>query len=71
MGDFYIWPERMYKTLQWTKARGKKLVGYCWYHKKFMTIKQLKQHKCLKKHCDALERFEWHEFWNYRRERKK
>lgn len=71
MGDFYIWPERMYRTLFRTSSKGKKLIGYCWYHRKFVTIRQLKQQKCIGKHCKALERFEWHEFWEKRKDRKK
>lgn len=70
MSDFYIFPERLYRTLFRTSAKGHKLIGYCWHHKKFLTIKQLRQQQCLRKHCDALERFDWHPFWRERRKRK-
>lgn len=70
MKDNYIYPDRMYKTLFGTSAKGSRLIGYCWYHKKYITIKQQRQQHCLAKHCDAMERFKWHAFWKNREKRK-
>ena len=43
----------------------KRVIGYCWKHKGALTVKQLKQKRCLQKQCHALERYE-HEYWRQR-----
>ena len=40
-------------------------VGYCKYHKCYMTFKQIKKKECLQKQCKALERIS-HQFWRQR-----
>ena len=62
--------DQMYPSLQGTYARGRKLVGYCHYHRKYVTINQLKYHQCLRKQCKSLHRFEWHGFWIDRKRRR-
>lgn len=37
-------------------------VGYCKYHRCYMTVKQMKKKECLQKQCNALERI-LHQFW--------
>lgn len=45
-------------------------VGYCHYHKAALTTKTLKCHGCLGKQCDALERYEEHDFWRQHEQKK-
>ena len=40
-------------------------VGYCKFHKGYMTFKQIKKKECLQKQCSALERLP-HQFWKQR-----
>ncbi len=45
-------------------------VGYCRYHNAALTTKTLKGHECLKKQCDALEKYEEHDFWRQHKQKK-
>jgi hypothetical protein len=47
-----------------------KAVGYCYYHKAALTTKTMKCHECLKKQCDALKKYEDHDFWRQREQKK-
>ena len=50
-----------------------KAVGFCCYHKTAMTAKMLKQHECLCRHgghCDALKKYETHDYWRLRAQKK-
>ena len=40
-------------------------VGYCKFHKGYMTFKQIKKKECLQKQCKALEKLS-HQFWKQR-----
>lgn len=42
-----------------------KAVGYCKYHHAALTVKTLKGHECLKKQCNALNRYD-HDYWRQR-----
>ena len=44
-------------------------VGYCKFHKGYMTFKQIKKKECLQKQCKALEKLS-HPFWEQREKRK-
>lgn len=55
----------MLHSLYNTQISERRCVGYCWKHHCYMTSTQLKQKECLKKQCDALERYE-HEYWRQR-----
>lgn len=55
----------MLHSLYNTQISEKRCIGYCWKHHSYMTTTQLKQKECLKKQCDALERYE-HEYWRQR-----
>jgi hypothetical protein len=45
-------------------------VGYCHCHKAALTAKTLKRHGCLGKQCDALQKYEEHDFWRQHEQRK-
>ena len=45
------------------KARA---VGYCKLHCAALTVKTLKGHECLRKQCNALKKYEEHDFWRQR-----
>lgn len=45
-------------------------VGYCPYHKVALTVKTMKRHECLKKQCDALQKYETHDFWRQHEQKK-
>ena len=45
-------------------------VGYCAFHERAITEKQLHRHQCLGKQCSALVRCEDHPFWEKREERR-
>lgn len=47
-----------------------KAVGYCHYHKVALTVKTMKCHECLKKQCNALTRYETHDFWRQHEQKK-
>ena len=47
-----------------------KAVGYCYYHKAALTVKTMKCHECLKKQCDALKKYEEHDYWRQRAQKK-
>ena len=47
-----------------------KAVGYCRHHCAALTVKTLKGHECLKKQCDALKKYEDHDFWRQHEQRK-
>ena len=40
--------------------------GYCHLHHKCLTVKQLRQHDCLRKQCFHLEKYEEHQWWKQR-----
>lgn len=45
-------------------------VGYCHYHKAALTVKTMKCHECLRKQCDALEKYSEHDFWRQHEQKK-
>jgi hypothetical protein len=45
-------------------------VGFCHFHKSALTVKTMKCHECLKKQCDALERYVEHDFWRQHEQKK-
>lgn len=44
--------------------------GYCSHHNCHLTVKQLKQHECLKKQCWHLTKNEEHSWWQQRETQK-
>ena len=55
----------MLNSLYNTEISEKRCVGYCWHHHCHVTVTQIKQKECLKKQCNALEKYE-HEYWRQR-----
>ena len=52
---------------QITKNRA---TGYCHFHKAALTAKTMKCHQCLKKQCNALEKYPDHDFWRQHEQKK-
>ena len=44
--------------------------AFCKYHNCFLTPAEMKRHECLKKQCPNMIRFEQHDFWRQREEKK-
>lgn len=49
----------------------RRAVGYCKLHNAALTVKTMKCHECLKKQCNALEKYENHDFWRQHEQKKK
>ena len=47
-----------------------KAVGYCYHHCAALTVKTLKGHECLKKQCNALKKYEDHDYWRQYEQKK-
>ena len=47
-----------------------KAVGYCKRHGTVLTVRTLKCHECLNKQCNALEKYEAHDYWRQREQKK-
>lgn len=45
-------------------------VGYCHFHKAALTVKTMKCHGCLGKQCNALTKYEEHDFWRQHEQKK-
>ena len=43
----------------------RKVIGYCKRHGKYLTVSMLKQHNCLGKQCNALDKHQ-HDYWTQR-----
>ena len=54
----------MEKTIFGTESNN--IVAFCCHHKSCMTVKQMKNKKCLQKQCHHLQKREKHEFWGQR-----
>lgn len=53
-----------------SEIRKNKAVGYCMFHKAALTTKTMKGHGCLGKQCDALIKYEEHDFWRQHEQKK-
>ena len=47
-----------------------KAVGYCKYHNAALTVNTMKCHQCLGKQCNALKKYEEHDFWRQHEQKK-
>ena len=45
-------------------------IGYCRYHCAALTVNTLKCHNCLGKQCNALKKYEEHDYWRQRAQKK-
>lgn len=53
----------MMNVLYGTDAYEGNCIAFCWHHHKWLTVTQMKKHKCLAKQCDRLEKKEGHPYW--------
>ena len=58
------------RGLYGSQVNRNKAVGYCRFHCAALTVKTLKGHECLKKQCDALKKYEEHDFWRQHEQKK-
>ena len=49
-----------------SKFEKNKACGFCQHHHCYLTVKQLRQHECLKKQCNYLRKNESHDWWRQR-----
>lgn len=47
-----------------------RICGYCWKHHKFLTVKQIRQRKCISRGCGAIRKVSRHVYWKERCSRK-
>lgn len=45
-------------------------VGYCYYHRKHLTVRQLKKRDCLARQCPSLKQCREHPYWEQREQKK-
>lgn len=60
-------PDSIVQLLNGSETYFSKTVGYCAYHKRYITSQQLKTKKCLTKNCNRLIKIE-NKFWESRDE---
>lgn len=62
--------DKEYRTI--TGKRTTNVCGMCFArcHTGALTVQQLKEHKCLKRKCDAFRPFEDHQYWEQRKNKK-
>ena len=61
---------QMLHGLYGSQVSRNKAVGYCRCHCAALTVKTLKGHECLKKQCNALKKYEGHDYWRQQEQRK-
>lgn len=54
------------KGLYGSEFEKNRACAYCRLHSKYLTVKQVRQHECLKKECWHLQKNEEHEWWAQR-----
>lgn len=68
--DFPKEPEAICPTLYGTKSVCYRCIGYCNFHKAYVTHKQMKTKQCLQKNCNAFIKNTNHQFWIEREQKK-
>lgn len=68
--EFPTDPNAICQTLYNTESTCSRCIGYCTFHKGFITRKQLKTKQCLQKNCNALIKNINHPFWIEREQKK-
>ena len=58
--------QKMLHGLYGSQISKAKAVGYCWHHRAALTVRTLKCHECLNKQCNALQKYEEHDYWRQR-----
>ena len=61
---------QMLQGLYGSQISKSKAVGYCKYHRCALTVRTLKCHECLNKQCNALQKYEEHDYWRQRAQKK-
>ena len=62
--------QKMLQGLYGSQISINKAVGYCKYHHCALTVRTLKCHECLNKQCNALQKYEEHDYWRQRAQKK-
>lgn len=62
--------ENMVQGLYGSMIKSAKAIGYCKYHRCYLTIATLKNHECLRKQCNALQKNKCNEYWQQREQKK-
>lgn len=63
-------PEAICQTLYGSESPCFRCVGYCTFHKAYVTQKQMKTKQCLQKNCDAFIKNTNNQFWIEREQKK-
>lgn len=58
--------KELVKGLYGSEFEKNRACGYCRHHRKFLTVKQVRQHECLQKQCWHLHKNEQHDWWRQR-----
>lgn len=53
-----------------SKVNKSKACGFCKLHKKHLTVRTVKEHKCLSKQCRYLVKYVEHDWWREREKAK-
>ena len=61
--EFPTDPEAICQTLYHTESTCSRCIGYCKFHKGYVTRKQMKTKQCLQKNCNQLIKNLNHPFW--------
>ena len=59
------------QTIFGREANVTAVVGFCHYHRAFMTVAEMKRKRCLQKGCNRMSRVDGHPFWEQRDRKKK
>lgn len=62
--------ENMVHGLYGSMIKITNVVGYCKCHSCYLTVATLKNHECLRKQCDALQKHEYNNYWKQREQKK-
>ena len=62
--------ENMVQGLYGSMIKSAKAIGYCKYHRCYLTIATLKNHECLRKQCNAIQKNKCNEYWQQREQKK-
>ena len=60
----------MLHGLYGSQVNRSRAVGYCKRHCAALTVKTLKGHNCLGKQCNALKKYEDHDYWRQQEQRR-
>lgn len=63
-------PGYSYGTLYGCHAKGSNIVAYCHYHRRYITVRQLHEKRCIAKLCPRLSRRYTHTYWIDRKRRR-